>query len=670
MIPVSWKVILLSRGETPDSEALDLRLESIRSGGFESTAMAFWRARWKPWGREISSSDEATLCLSSFPGLDELYALFMMARASAGEPLPEPWEAMCRYCADVRQGFLPDRTSPELAIQSVYVAIAQYHLLAEPPAQARFLDDALGLCATVSSALDSGAKLLDDPILANEPRFERYVDILRRDREAYQDDLARAQRFIAVIPGEHDPKKAERELPMLVLDHPTSTQFKLWARTDPEAPTERGYPLLLVALAGSEVVLSADPRTGARVGWLASGLTARERESSGKDEATWYDGANHSGTLMVSPRPGGTSLPLGEVVDHLRTELSLRPVRESRGRGLEIHPWMWAAAGGLALAAVAGVAGVAWVAWDTAAGDEIAYGPTMEADEILALRGGAMDGSILERHALLIGCCDYPGDRHLDNTCEAARQMGTLLVEHYGYDADNVRVMVDDGNSSPDDVPTATNIRIAIEELRETVPAETSFLFFYSGHGENVRGARRRYGILQPTGFFSSDRPEAERGFEMAHLREELQNHVRSRHVMMLIDACKSGWSAHDPGGSRSAPAGVLRDWANRTEVVLTSSSQNQTSWSDRPEFDGLTAMSVVVIEGLTPGPDGSIAADLDGNSIVTDEELAMLVRREVPLRVAAAVDGWQQTPQFHRFPQQDTPGQFLFIPGNAEPPD
>lgn len=652
--------------------ALAIRLEA--TSDFESTSLAFFRAELRPWGKAFPL-DEATLAMRPFPALDEMWTVWMMASRARGEPLPAEWEAMCHYAGDVRAGLWPDRVDPEVAIQSLYLALAQ-HFLAKPvPDRRRFVDEALGFCRHVGARLAAGARLLDDDLFRGEAAFERYVSLLAADRSLYREDLSRARRYVARLPG--GAPGDDRRLPLLVLSGPRATQFKLWARRDPSAPGGDGYPLLLVDAPGEPIVLSADPTHKVQLGWLAARLDAREAARG--EAARWYDGSRHGGTLVAAPKTG-SKLALADVIACLEQELRLRRARSARR-------WPVAAGAG---AAVAAAAAVAVIALAGSRGRGRAGGPSLESQAAPAAKGDpipkdkvfslvdAPDGPrSLTHYALIVGVCGYGPPHTLYQSCRDARAVRDELVKDYGYLPRNITFMVD--RPEPGDasfgIPTAENLQKALESFvaRYGRDPNSTFLFYYSGHGgyEKV-GGQQDFGLLEPAGFF--DRPDVplrDRGWQMERIIHDINEEIPSRHLMLLMDNCYSGWAA-GARGAQTLTADVYSLWKQKAQVALTAAQRGEQAWEDDPNPDawrwnGHGAFTAFVLQALHLGATGHPEGDTNGDGVITDEELAAYVIQHVPPSVASAKSGEVQVPRFFRFDEHELEhGQFLFVPGAA----
>lgn len=104
-----------------------------------------------PWGLSDEELTDRVLCLRGLPTLDDVWTLYPVAATTDGRR-HSSWESMVSYCADVRQGFWPDRIPPESAVQAIYRAIVQSCLLSEPRQEAVFLESAWLLCRRVAEA--------------------------------------------------------------------------------------------------------------------------------------------------------------------------------------------------------------------------------------------------------------------------------------------------------------------------------------------------------------------------------------------------------------------------------------------------------------------------------------------------------------------------------------
>lgn len=585
------------------------------------------------WFRERTATPRA---LPAFPIFDEAWLWYLQGL----ERISPALEAVCLYGEDVRQGRWPDRVEPQFAVQGVYLALAQETLLNHERSD-EFEREVCILFDALRDHVVAGKSLLDDPFLKSVPALQKYVAQLADDQRLFIEDIARGSGFTIVLPPEASATGRERRGLLLVLDRPVSTQFKLWARRNNNAL------LLLVRQGDGTLVISADPSQRLRLEWLAEKL-------SKLDDHAWYAGERHLGTLIASSRDG-TKLTLETITKALGGESLRKEVRRAIA-GVAVITALVAIAGGFLKAQRHD---------DTTAG---AKGDPLPPAKVLNLMAAQDGPRSFEPFALVAGVCGYSGDRTLHAPCRDARAVRDLLTTKLGYRAENVLFFIDrpDPGERTDGTPTAENLKLAVERFRSRFPSAdetSSFLFYYSGHGGFEAGARKDFGVLQPAGYFEQpDRPISERGWDMQELIDDLRKGVPSKHVMLLLDACYSGWAAGAKGETRLS--GELRTlWNERAEVVLSAATKGQRAWEDEAEpaawqWGGHSALTAFLLEGL-----GRAQADGNGDRVITDEELAAFLTTKVPLAVRQSRQA-EQTPQFFRFDEHlPRSGQFLFLP-------
>lgn len=576
--------------------------------------------------------------MTEFPTLEDAWRWYL----KGAEPAPTH-QPISIYAADVRQGRWPDRVATEFSVQAVYLALAQDTLLRLRDQSAWERDVSLLFDAT-KAHLSAGGSLLDDTFLREVPGLQRYVAQLTDDQRLFDEDLKRGRKLSVTLPAEAS-FSGERTVTLLVLDRPTSTQFKLWARRVEKAA------LLIVAQPDGGIVVSADPSQKLTLAWLAKTLSAR-------DAKPWYAGERHEGTLIAAPREG-SKLRVSDIVAVLG------------GRAPTTRRWPF-----VLVASAAAVVAVATHAIE-APGDgeppsnrerpraDGAKGAPLPPAQVLNLLASSSGPRAIEGYALVAGVCGYSGDRLLRSPCRDARAVRELLVSRLGYRPENVMYFIDqpEPGEVTDGVPTARALKLAVERFRARFTADesSSFLVYYSGHGGFETGARRDFGVLQPAGYFDHpDEPISERGWDMQELIDDVRKGVPSKHVMVILDACYSGWAAGAKGPSTFDPA-VRSLWRERAEVVLAAAARGQRAWEDEgPDgsWGGHSALTAFLLEGL-----GRSLADRNADKVITDEELALFLSTRVPESVRALRQA-EQAPQFFRFDEQlPKSGQFLFIP-------
>lgn len=90
----------------------------------------------------------------------------------------------------------------------------------------------------------------------------------------------------------------------------------------------------------------------------------------------------------------------------------------------------------------------------------------------------------MSRRALLVGC-NYPGTKcELHGCANDVRRMKALLQERFGFQEDDILVMLDTDESLPQ--PTGRNIRRCLAKLIDGTQPGDVLVFHYSGHGTQV----------------------------------------------------------------------------------------------------------------------------------------------------------------------------------------
>lgn len=698
-LPDGWQLHWMdpSKGtdESGPGASISLELGQVSEFG-DSLSMIFLQHGYAPWGLSggRDSREKLWIKIAAFPPLDAIWTLFMMIWRENGMDIPSEWEAMCRYAADVRQGLWPDRTPPERALQSVYLALAQENLLGTTPDRDRFIEEGLLLCGHVGRLLQNKTRLLDGDLFAEAPAFERYISLLSADRDLYKEDRARGQSYWANIPAEMTPAKTARKLPLLLLSHPVARQFKLWARRDPEAPNGNGYPLLLTQLSDNSIILSADPGQRVQVGRLAKGLSqleaqAKKQQKQDVGQSDWYDGRNHKQTLCASPL-NGTALSLAEVLSYLKKEIGLKSISKGLFKA-ELLRW---AAPSIALL---GIGAAIWMFVDRqnvketpgpAAQNQLqktsdplnnndqppqgAKGEPLAKDEVISLLQSDTGPRAMRHFALIAGVCGYEGEHRLNSPCRDARAMRDVLIQDYGYQPGDILFLVDkpEPGEKVDGVPTAEALKSKVERFRNQFDQidNISFLFYYSGHGGYIQGAQLDFGVLEPSGFFTAlkDLPYEHRGWGMQRLVDDIKKGVPARHIMVILDACYAGWAGAKGEGEFDDRVRSL--WKERAEVVLSAGTKGQRAWEDEAEqkawaWDGHSAMTAFVLEGLRVNSEGHAGGDRNQDGIVTDEELYGFVRERVPASVKQLKRAAQTPMMFRLDHSYAKSGQFLFVP-------
>jgi hypothetical protein len=563
-LPANWRLHWDdTRGGGPE-RARRIGLAELPAGA-TSVSMTFHRAGLAAFGGGDFPLGPCDVVLPAFPGLDDLLTLYAWARREAGSEVPH-FEVLARYAEDVRQGRWPDGSPVERAVQAVYLTMAQHLLLRTSPDRLAFVADAFALLDHLVGRLVAGDRLPDDDLVSDAPFLRRYVNLLEKDRDLYREDRQRAFRFHATIPGRATWTGAPREVSLLAVEKPLSTQFKLWARRDPDT-VGRGYALLAVLHANGWALVSADPDQRIRVGWLAESLTAAEHRARGDATGAW-NGARYEETLCESPKDG-TRLTLSGIVSAIEAPLALRPEGRARARKRI----------GLAVAVTSGVAALATLlAVGGPRPPPVGPGPVVEQgrapdDDIRrgikgretppAVRDATRIAAAQARvdRALVIGANTYDNWGLLNNAENDAEAIADLLKRRYGFEVEKV--------VSPSMEQFAN---LAIKYQTMAYGEFDQLLIYVSGHGHFDANRRQGYLIFRDSG------PESDvthrNWYDLDGLRKLLET-SRSRHILLILDTCYSG-TIDERIAMRGEPPSykstlVLDFLEHRSRLVMTS---------------------------------------------------------------------------------------------------
>jgi hypothetical protein len=188
----------------------------------------------------------------------------------------------------------------------------------------------------------------------------------------------------------------------------------------------------------------------------------------------------------------------------------------------------------------------------------------------------------------------------------------------------------------------------------------SQFIFYYGGHGvEDSTTNDRAY--LAFSGFDNTQAPDLS-GEDMGDLYRYLRDRVGSPHQMIVLDCCLSGFGIISRG-DETLSAAVQPEWDKEAHAIITAGTAHQNSFDSNNE----PFFTDVLCQGLIPQADGHCPADLDGNGIVTDEELAYYLKTTVRQEIKARNIGRTLTPQYWHSMDGDS-GQFLLIPKPQSP--
>jgi len=230
---------------------------------------------------------------------------------------------------------------------------------------------------------------------------------------------------------------------------------------------------------------------------------------------------------------------------------------------------------------------------------------------------------------LFVGIENYGGDWEDAPLCDHdAEMLYEAFVDSDLMDRSNGVVLTNrDANKS--------EIEDALDDLNLRLTEDDVFIFFFSGHGNQVKDSVR-YGDDELDGL---DEALALRGGDLidddfADMLSELNAGL----IVVVLDACNSG--------------GIARDIVNRNGIVCFASSEEDVLSDFAPELEAGGYLSVFFREAI------SGAADLDGDGMIMIGELTrFLLRRyyqEGP-NPEASCYGYQELVHNRGLVKQDT---------------
>lgn len=220
-------------------------------------------------------------------------------------------------------------------------------------------------------------------------------------------------------------------------------------------------------------------------------------------------------------------------------------------------------------------------------------------------------------YAVMVGISDYPGSGNdLPLTAEDARKLQAALQRQGTLAPESVTLI--DGQA------TRANVRAAIQRVAAAAGPDDLFLFFYSGHGNQVRGT---VSSTEPDG--KDETIEMVDGSITDDEMNQMFQQVRAQTSLLILDSCFSG--------------GFARDVVSRPGVMGLFSSEEDLTSAVAEKFEAGGFLSHFIQTGL------SGAADENRDRVITAGELGAYVRREFAREenISASTQDGQQNYQF-----------------------
>ncbi len=208
--------------------------------------------------------------------------------------------------------------------------------------------------------------------------------------------------------------------------------------------------------------------------------------------------------------------------------------------------------------------------------------------------------------AVVVGCAYYQHMKTLRYTDDDAYQFYAFLksIEGGALSDDQVKVLIDEN-------ATHDNILAAMRDTYAQADENDVILFYFSGHG-------------LPGAFLPVDYDGSEQALKHDEVHEALQL-SRSRHKLVIADACHSGSLAARSGGSNEQ---LLTDYYSALHNASSSTALMMSSKGEEISMEDGGLRSGVFSHYLIRGMKGE--ADANHDRIVSIQELFAYVHREV----------------------------------------
>ncbi|WP_228126799.1 pre-peptidase C-terminal domain-containing protein [Candidatus Viadribacter manganicus] len=250
------------------------------------------------------------------------------------------------------------------------------------------------------------------------------------------------------------------------------------------------------------------------------------------------------------------------------------------------------------------------------------YQPGERGAYVVTLQQGAApqvsaNNSARRVFAVMVGISDYPGSGNdLPLTAEDARKLQQALARQGTLAPESVTLI--------DAQATRAGLRQAFQRVAAAAGPDDLFLFFYSGHGNQVRG---QVSATEPDG--KDETIEMVDGSITDDELNQLFQQVRAQTSLLVLDSCFSG--------------GFARDVVSRPGVMGLFSSEEDLTSSVAEKFQAGGFLSHFIQTGLEGG------ADENRDRVITAGELGAYVRREFAReeRIAASTQEGQSNYQF-----------------------
>jgi hypothetical protein len=213
-------------------------------------------------------------------------------------------------------------------------------------------------------------------------------------------------------------------------------------------------------------------------------------------------------------------------------------------------------------------------------------------------------------YALVVGIADYQHVGRLPSVVlEDARAIAGVLTDPQtcGYDPGHVVSLLNEQ-------ATKANLQAAFEDAAKRCNADSTFLFYVSGHGGQLGGSRHRGEYLLPVdALYENDRSLARTALPTKELTA-LFNAIPARRATAIFDCCHSAGIAQPKAAESPAIESGLSEryfrelTMGRGRVVFASCRDSESSYIFPGERNSVFTKHLLAgLRGGAPGPGGLI---------------------------------------------------------------
>ncbi len=224
-------------------------------------------------------------------------------------------------------------------------------------------------------------------------------------------------------------------------------------------------------------------------------------------------------------------------------------------------------------------------------------------------------GLYADSWAVVIGINDYAEWPRLAYAVHDAQGVTNKLKERFGFQDERIITLLD-GEATRENI-----LRVLGDDLPAKLGEDDRVFVFYAGHGATrplPGGSERGYIIPVDAGMDNL----ASSAISMSQL-QDVQEAMRAKHVLFVMDACYSGIALTRSGGYTGDPRRYLQEVTRRNARQILTAGGSDEQVSDHGP-GGHSIFTWTVLQGMD-GP-----ADLNGDGFITATELSGFVAPRV----------------------------------------